>query len=119
MTQGCEPAFSSMPLNGDTNPAAPANHVGMEPPIHHQAQVKSHEESRGEFPPESHRSTAMKLKRVVCELQQHPGAETATEIVARTATLGSRWSWINWTYALLCTCLHDHAVALYQRLVTA
>ena len=25
-------------------------------------------------------------------------AQAATEIVARTATLGSRWNWLNWTY---------------------
>lgn len=25
-------------------------------------------------------------------------AQAAAEIVARTATLGSRWNWLNWTY---------------------
>jgi hypothetical protein len=32
-------------------------------------------------------------------LGQHNAAETAAELVARTATLGSRWNWLNWTYA--------------------
>jgi hypothetical protein len=70
--------------------------------------------------PDDHKSEALpagsdalhKLQTVVMELKQHPGAETATEILARTATLGSRWTWINWTYVLIFASPYGHAVAL-------
>ena len=43
---------------------------------------------------------------VPINLHQQPAAQTAAELVSRTATLGSRYNWLNWTYDSTFTSLY-------------
>lgn len=51
-------------------------------------------------------SNGLKHKSVAMNLQNSAAGQTAAELVARTATLGSRWNWVNWTYVFPSGCLH-------------